>query len=225
VADGKVRMEGVDFFMSEITRDSNHSTRRAIIRKIACASVMTALAVILMYVEVSLPFMPPFLKFDFSEVPVLVGSFALGPVYGVIIELLKNLLHLPATGTMGIGELSNFITGSIYVFTAGMIYSKKRTRKGAIISMIVATLMLGLIACPFNYFITLPLYQSVLHFPMEAILGMCSYNPMITGKVSLILWAFLPFNLFKGTVVGLITFFIYKPISRLINKTYKETRT
>ena len=97
--------------MSEITRDSNNSTRRALIRKIACAAIMTALAVSLMYVEVSLPFMPPFLKFDFSEVPVLVGSFALGPIYGVIIELLKNLLHLPATGTMGIGELSNFITG------------------------------------------------------------------------------------------------------------------
>ncbi|MBR6484319.1 MAG: ECF transporter S component [Clostridiales bacterium] len=210
--------------MSEITKDSTMSVRRAIIRKIACTAVMTALAVTLMYVEVSLPFMPPFLKFDFSEIPVLVGSFALGPIYGIIIELLKNLLHLPATGTMGIGELSNFITGSIYVFTAGMIYSKHRTRKGAIISMIVATLLLGLIACPFNYFITLPLYESVLHVPMEAILGMCSYNPLIKEKIDLITYVFLPFNLFKGTVVAIITFFIYKPISRLINKTYKETR-
>ena len=198
--------------------------RKIFIRKIAVTAIMTALAVVLMYLEFPLPFMPPFLKFDFSEVPVLVGSFALGPAYGVIIELLKNLIHLPATGTGGIGEASNFITGSIYVFTAGFFYSKHRTRKGAIISMLLATAVLAAVACPFNFFVTLPLYGSVLHFPMEAILGMCSFNPFITDKLSLVLWVFLPFNLFKGIVVALITFFVYKPVSNLINRTYAETR-
>lgn len=202
------------------------SERKVITKKIACAAVMAALAVILMYLEVPLPFMPPFLKFDFSEVPVLVASFALGPVYGVVVELLKNLIHLPVTGTAGIGEVSNFITGSIYVFTAGFVYTKMRTRKGAIVSMLIATAVLGLIAVPFNYFITLPLYGSVLGFSTEAIVGMsAAANKFITSKTSLVLWAFLPFNLFKGLVVAFITFWIYKPISRLINKTYEETRS
>lgn len=201
------------------------STKVSRTRKITAAAIFTALAVVLMYLEIPLPLMPPFLKFDFSEVPVLVGSFALGPVYGIVIELLKNLIHLPVTGTMGIGEVSNFITGSIYVFTAGMVYQRLRSRKGAVIGMLVATLLLALVAAPFNYFVTLPLYGSVLNFSTEAIVGMSAkMNPAITSKETLIVLAFVPFNLFKGLVVALITFFIYKPISKLINKTYEETR-
>ena len=201
------------------------STKVSRTRKITAAAIFTALAVVLMYLEIPLPLMPPFLKFDFSEVPVLVGSFALGPVYGIVIELLKNLIHLPVTGTMGIGEVSNFITGSIYVFTAGMVYQRLRTRKGAVVGMLSATLLLALVAAPFNYFVTLPLYGSVLNFSTEAIVGMSAkMNPAITSKETLIVLAFVPFNLFKGLVVALITFFIYKPISKLINKTYEETR-
>ena len=210
--------------MSEISTKNTVSARRAVITKITCTAVMTALAVVLMYLEIPLPFMPPFLKFDFSEVPVLVGSFALGPIYGVIIELLKNLIHLPATGTMGIGEASNFLTGSIYVFTAGSIYKKIRTRKGAVIAMAFATGALCLLACPLNFFVTLPLYGSVLNFSTEAIIGMSNaVNPLITSKLSLILWGFLPFNLFKGIVVSFITFWVYKPISNLIGKIYNKT--
>lgn len=205
--------------------DSKLAKRKKMIRRITAAAIMTALAVVLMYLEIPLPFMPPFLKFDFSEVPVLIGSFALGPVYGIIIELLKNLIHLPATGTQGIGEFSNFITGSIYVFTAGMLYKKNRSRKGAIIGMLTATLALALVAIPFNYFVTLPLYGSVLNFSTEAIVGMsAAVNPLIKTKMSLILWGFVPFNLFKGIVVAFITFWVYKPISKLINDTYKKTK-
>lgn len=210
--------------MSEITKDSIRSSR-VNARKIAVTGIFTAMAVVLMYLEFSVPFMPPFLKFDFSELPVLVGSFALGPAYGIVIELLKNLIHLPVTATSGIGEMSNFITGSIYVFAAGKFYEKHRTRKGAIISMLIATLMLGIIAVPFNYFITLPLYGSILNYSTEAIVGMsAAVNPMITDKTSLVLWAFLPFNILKGLVIGFITFWVYKPISKLINNTYKKTR-
>ena len=210
--------------MSE--QKSMTSSRKRMIRRITSAAILTAFSVVLMYLEIPLPLMPPSLKFDFSEVPVLVGSFALGPVYGVIIELLKNLIHLPVTATAGIGEFSNFVTGSIYVFTAGMIYKKLRTRKGAVIAMLIATAALAIVAVPFNYFVTLPLYGSVLHFPIEAILEMCAaVNTLITSKWSLILWGFVPFNLFKGLVVAFVTFWIYKPISRIVNKTYEETHS
>ena len=210
--------------MSEITKDSIKSSRVSA-RKIAVTGIFTAMAVVLMYLEFNLPFMPVFLKFDFSELPVLIGSFALGPAYGIVIEFLKNLIHLPVTGTSGIGELSNFITGSIYVFSAGFFYEKHRTRKGAIAALLIATAALSIIAVPFNYFLTLPLYGSVAGIPMEAILGMgTAANPLVTDKTSLVLWVFLPFNLFKGLVIGFITFWVYKPISKLINNTYKKTR-
>jgi riboflavin transporter FmnP len=198
--------------------------RKIMIRRIAACAILTAMAVLLMYLEIPLPFMPVFLKFDFSELPVLIGAFALGPVWGVVIELLKNLIHLPVTQTMGIGELSNFIAGTIYVGTAGIIYRKFLTKKGAAISMAIATLALAIIAIPVNAFITLPLYGSMMGFPLEAIIGMsASANPLVKDKISLLLAVFVPFNLFKGIVVALITFFVYKPISRLINKTYEKT--
>lgn len=199
--------------------------RRPLIVRITTTAIFTALAVALMFLEVPLPLMPPFLKFDFSEIPVLVGTFALGPVYGIIIELLKNLIHLPWTGTMAIGEMSNFITGSIFVGTAGFIYTKKRTRKGAVISMIIATLALAVIAVPVNAFINLPLYASVLGMSMESILGWTqTVNPAIDSELKLLLLGFVPFNLFKGIVVSAITFCVYKPISKLINSTYEKTR-
>ena len=200
------------------------AARTIMIRRIAACAILTAMAVLLMHLEIPLPFMPVFLKFDFAELPVLIGAFALGPVWGVIIELLKNLIHLPVTQTMGIGELSNFITGVIYVGTAGLIYRKLRTKKGAAISMVVSTLVLAIVAIPVNAFITLPLYGSAMGFPLEAIIGMSAgVNPLVKDKISLLLAVFVPFNLFKGTVVGLITFFVYKPISKLINKTYDQT--
>lgn len=206
------------------TINGSRAKQQAMVRRITAAAILTAMSVVLMYLEFSLPLMPPFLKFDFSEVPVLVGAFALGPVYGVIIELLKNLIHLPVTGTNGIGEVSNFITGSVFVFTAGFMYKKMTTRKGAVISMLVSTAVLTLFACPFNYFITLPLYGSVLGFSTEAIVGMtAAVNPAVKSKESLIALGFLPFNLFKGIVVSFITFWIYKPVSNLIKDTRKKT--
>lgn len=210
-------------------QNSNQSTitrknQIAMTRRITVSAIMVALAEVLMILEFAIPFMPPFLKFDFSEVPVLIGAFALGPINGMLIELVKNLLHLPFTGTAGIGEMSNFITGSIFVMTASFVYKHYLTRKGAIISMAIATVALAAIACPLNYFVNLPLYGSVLGLSNEAIIGMSqAVNPFITTKLRLIIAAFLPFNIFKGIVVGLITYFVYKPVSNLVNSTRKTT--
>ena len=198
--------------------------RKIMLRRIAAGAILTAMAVLLMYLEIPLPFMPSFLKFDFSELPVLIGSFALGPVWGIVIELLKNLIHLPVTQTMGIGELSNFITGVIYVGTAGIIYRIFVSKKGAAIAMIIATLVLAAVSVPVNAFLTLPLYGSVMGFPIEAIIGMsAAVNPLVKDKVSLLLAVFVPFNLFKGFIVAGITYFVHLPLSKLINKTYNAT--
>lgn len=209
--------------MSDQVTVSSISKRRAITFRVAVAAIFTALATVLMYFEVPLPFMPPFLKFDFSEIPVLIGSFSLGPVYGIIIELLKNLIHLPATATSGIGEVSNFITGSIFVGTAGLIYKKNRSIKGAVTGMIVATLALAVAGVPVNAFINIPLYGTVMGLPLEAIIGMSqAANKYITSELTLLLLAFVPFNLFKGFVVSAVTAVVYKPVSRLIHSTYEK---
>lgn len=208
--------------MSEQTV-KNHANSRKTALTVSVVGILSAMAFVLMYLEISLPLMPVFLKFDFSEIPVLVGSFALGPVYGILIELIKNLLHLPFTSTGGVGEFSNFIVGSCYALAAGIWYTKHRTKKGAVIALIIATVVLAAIACPFNYFVTLPLYEKILGLPIEAIIGMgTEANSAITTKLNLIIYAFLPFNIFKGIVVGFITFWIYKPISNLINSIRKK---
>ena len=193
--------------------------RKIKIFKISATAILTALAVVLMYMEIPLPFMPPFLKFDFSELPVIIGSFALGPVYGLIIELLKNLIHLPATATAGIGELSNFLSGSIYVFSAGLIYSKGKNLKSSAVALSVAAVILAAVAIPLNYFVTLPLYGKVLGFSTEAIVGMsAAVNPLIKDKISLALWAFVPFNLFKAIVVGIFAYPVNIPVSMILKR-------
>ena len=226
-ADGKVRKKGSVFSMTETqvtVKADSRVARKIMLRRIAACAILTAMAVLLMYLEIPLPFMPSFLKFDFSELPVLIGSFALGPVWGIVIELLKNLIHLPVTQTMGIGELSNFITGVIYVGTAGIIYRIFVSKKGAAIAMIIATLVLAAVSVPVNAFLTLPLYGSVMGFPLEAIIGMsAAVNPLVKDKVSLLLAVFVPFNLFKGFIVAGITYFVHLPLSKLINKTYNAT--
>lgn len=226
-ADGKVRKKGSVFSMTEThvtVKADSRVARKIMLRRIAACAILTAMAVLLMYLEIPLPFMPSFLKFDFSELPVLIGSFALGPVWGIVIELLKNLIHLPVTQTMGIGELSNFITGVIYVGTAGIIYRIFVSKKGAAIAMIIATLVLAAVSVPVNAFLTLPLYGSVMGFPLEAIIGMsAAANPLVKDKVSLLLAVFVPFNLFKGFIVAGITYFVHLPLSKLINKTYNAT--
>ena len=226
-ADGKVRKKGSVFSMTEThvtVKADSRVARKIMLRRIAACAILTAMAVLLMYLEIPLPFMPSFLKFDFSELPVLIGSFALGPVWGIVIELLKNLIHLPVTQTMGIGELSNFITGVIYVGTAGIIYRIFVSKKGAAIAMIIATLVLAAVSVPVNAFLTLPLYGSVMGFPIEAIIGMsAAVNPLVKDKVSLLLAVFVPFNLFKGFIVAGITYFVHLPLSKLINKTYSAT--
>lgn len=224
-------MRGSVFSMSETqltVKADSRVARKIMIRRIASCAILSAMAAILMYLEVApslllLPF-PDFLKFDFSEIPVLIGTFALGPVWGVVIELIKNLLHLPASGTMGVGELSNFLTGSIFVLTAGLIYRKVRTKTGAAISMVIATVVLSAASVPVNYFINLPFYAKAFSLPIEQVIAMSAkVNPLVKDTVSLLLAVFVPFNLIKGTVVGFVTFFVYKPISKLINKTYDQT--
>ena len=184
---------------------------------IAGCGVLIAASVILQYIEFGVPIVPSFLKFDFSDLPALIGSFAYGPIAGILICLLKNIIHLAVSQSGFVGELSNFILGAIFVGIAGLIYSKKKTKKNAIIACIIGSLVMAIISVPSNYFIVYPLYYNVLNFPQEAILGMYQLILPSTKNILEALIIFnLPFTLIKGLIDSLICVLIYKPLRKYL---------
>ena len=185
------------------------------------AAMLSAVAFILMFIEFPIPMLiPAFIKMDFSDLPALLGAFALGPVYGVIISFMKNLLHIviKGTSTACVGELSNFILGAIFSAVAGYLYKHHKSRKTAIIGAVAGAVAMGVLSVPSNYFVVYPAYVQFYHMPMEAILGMYqailpSANSLIKG---LILFN-LPFTLVKGLLDAVLCMLIYKPLSPILH--------
>ena len=134
-------------------------------------SIMAALSFLIMLIEFPLPFMPPFLKLDFSEIPALLIAFSMGPLGAVMVELIKNLLHLLKTTSAGIGELANFIVGAFLVVPVGLVYKWNKTKKGAYIALAVGLVSMTVFSSIFNYLVLLPLYAKVLGFPTDAVVA------------------------------------------------------
>lgn len=182
-------------------------------------SLLAVIAFLLMFIEISIPIFPEFLKIDISDLPALIGTFAFGPVSGVIIEFIKNLLHgLFASKTAFVGELANFLVGSMMVITAGTIYNRKKDKLGAIIALIAGMVVMSLGAAIVNIFVLLPLYEKVLGFPISSVVGISSkVNPKVVNLGTLIIWAIIPFNLIKGAVVCIMTRLVYKSVSPILH--------
>lgn len=187
-------------------------------RSIAMIGMLSAISFILMFLEFSIPIMPAFIKLDISELPALLGAFAMGPVEGVIICLIKNLIHLVRTSTGGVGELSNFLLGAVFVFVAGLIYKLKKNRGGAIVGSIVGALAMALFSVVSNYFLVYPFYTNFM--PMEAIIGAYqAINPNVNGLLECLVVFNMPFTFCKGILDVVITFLIYKRLSPIIKGT------
>jgi len=180
-------------------------------------AMMSVLAFVLMQIELPLPIFPGFLKIDASDVPALITGFALGPVAGVMVELIKNVIHLLQTSTAGIGELANFIIGSAIIVPSALIYKRSKSRKSAVIGLLVGTVAMAIAGGLANYFILLPFYAKIM--PLDVIIQMGTVaNSNILDIKSLIVYGVVPFNIFKGLVLSLITMLLYKRISPLLNK-------
>ena len=185
------------------------------------AAMLSAVAFILMFIEFPVPMLiPAFIKMDFSDLPALLGAFALGPVYGVIISFMKNLLHIviKGTSTACVGELSNFILGAIFSAVAGYIYKHHKSRKTAIIGAVAGAVAMGVLSVPSNYFVVYPAYVQFYHMPLEAILGM--YQAILPSADSLIKCLILfnlPFTLVKGLLDAVLCMLIYKPLSPILH--------
>ena len=138
------------------------------IYKLTLTAVLSAVAFALMFIEISLPIIPSFIKFDISDLPALFGAFALGPVYGVVIELLKNILHILLKGTTSafVGELSNFLLGASLCLVAGLIYKSGKSKKSAVLACFIGALVMGLLSLPINYFAVYPAYVKFFGLPL-----------------------------------------------------------
>ncbi len=200
------------------------------VSNLVLTAMLSAVAFVLMILDFPVFFLAPsFYKLDFSEVPALIGSFSMGPVAGAVIEALKivlKLLYKPSS-TAYIGEIGNFIMGCAMVVPAGIMYKINHTRKGAVAGLLTGTVVMCAASALVNGFMLLPWY--VQHFfkgSVETLVGYAKDVPlfghMVTDLFTFSLLIVVPFNLFKGIVVSIITFLLYKPLSRFINKTLRK---
>ncbi len=181
-------------------------------------ALLSAIAFILMLLEFPLPLFPAFLKMDISDLPALIGGFALGPLAAIIIELIKNIFHFifKPDGTGGAGNLANFIVGISFTVPAAIVYIRNKTRKNAIIGMIVGTIFLIVISSLANYYILIPLYAKL--YSMEVVMDLMTQIKHIVDIKSYVVYAVIPFNLIKAIITSLIALLIYKSVSPILQR-------
>ncbi len=192
------------------------------VKNLVLAAMFGAMSFVVMFFEFPVPFLAPaFYEMDFSEVPVLIGAFTMGPWAGVAIELIKILLKLlfKGTSTAYIGDIANFLIGCALVVPAGMIYRRNKTRKSAILGMVTGTLVMVIAGCLLNGYVMLPWYAEHFFGGMKPIIEAgAAVNAGIDSVFSFVMIAVAPFNLLKGVLTSLLTFLLYKRISRIIKR-------
>ena len=202
--------------MTTAAMNTREQSSRFGVRYIAVTGILAAAAFVLQLVEIPVPaLMPPFIKFDLSDLPALLGAFSMGPLCGVLIELIKNLFHALFSGSFAVGELSNFMLGAVFTGTAGLIYRFRKDKKGAMIGALAGAAAMALFSLPSNYFIVYPVYYNFM--PEETILA--AYQAIVpsVGSIFESLVRFnLPFTFIKGIACVVITFLIYKPLSPIL---------
>lgn len=217
----------VAYFFEKWAMKKNEEKERIFsTRKVAMIGMFSAIAVILMLLEVPVFFAPGFYKVDLSEVPALVGAFAFGPLAGVTIEFCKILLELLLRGTTTafVGELANFIVGCSFILPASIIYMNKKSKKMALIGSVTGTLCMTIFGTAFNGIYLLPKFAQLYGMPLDAIVGVgTAINPAITSVTTLVIFAVAPLNILKGGAVSAITVVIYKKLSPILKEGHRRS--
>ena len=202
--------------MQQVKLENQSQKRSNHIRRMVMTAILSALSSVLMFFSFNVPLMPSFIKMDLSELPALIAAFAMGPINGAIVCLVKNLVNLFFSTTGGVGELSNFLLGVFFVVPAGIIYKLRPKLSGAIIGSLVGAAAMAVLSVFSNYYVVYPIYTAFL--PMEAILGMYrAINPAVKNLWDCLLWFNMPFTFIKGMVSAVITIAVYKKLTPLIN--------
>ena len=190
-------------------------------KNLTMIAMFSAISAVLMVFEIQLPFSPSFVKFDFSDLPVMLGGFLIGPFAGGIIVFMKILLHFLLNGTTSffVGDLSNLLLTLSFVLPASFIYQQKKTKKTTIQGLLVSIICTSLLASIFNLFLIFPLYLKVLNLKMVDLINMIHVvNPLVKDVFTMIVFSLLPFNLFKYSIVSMITMLSYKKLSILFKE-------
>ena len=180
-------------------------------RELATVAILAAISAVLFMIEIPVVL---FYKLDLSHLPVLLGTFAMGPVPGTLILLVKSLLGLLHSSSQGVGELADFLMGFAMLLPAGLIYQRNKTRKGALIGMAVGTVVATIVAVLSNLYIMIPFYGT----PVEAIVGMgTAIIPAVDSTLKFVLLITAPFNLLKWVLISALTGLMYKPLSPILH--------
>lgn len=198
----------------EVTRTTNT-------KDLVQIAMLAAVATVLMVFQVPVPFAPGFYQLDLSEVPVLIGTFLMGPFAGVTIEFIKIILNLviDGTATAGIGELANFLMGCGFCIPAGLVYKRHKNKKSALLGCVAGTLVMTVVAVLLNAYVLLPVYASAFHMPIDSLIEMGTMvNGGINSLLTFVIFAVAPFNLLKGAIVSVVVILSYKKLATILQK-------
>ncbi|MDO4295474.1 MAG: ECF transporter S component [bacterium] len=185
------------------------------IRRMAVVAMMGAVSAVLMFFSFNVPFMPSFIKMDFSELPALLAAFSLGPLAGALVCLIKNLINLLFSTTGGVGEFSNLLLGIFFVVPAGWIYSHKKSKQTALLGSLVGAVVMAGMSVLTNYYIVYPVYSNFM--PMDSIIkAYQAILPQVNGLLDCLLYFNMPFTFLKGLCSVIIAFLVYKPLSPIL---------
>ena len=192
---------------------------------------MSSISVILYYfIKTPIPFFPPWLDLQVSEIPALITGFAYGPYAGVLVIFVRFIIKLPATMTAGVGELADLILSATLVLVSSIIYARNRTIKGALKGTIIGVVSCTILSVFVNWFILIPAYISIAHFPLPALVGMLNgeVNKLLSVTITesnfmlyYLLVGVLPFNLLRYIVVAVLTFLLYKRTHKILKRLAK----
>lgn len=195
------------------------NTSKTHVREFTVTAMLAAVATVLMFLDFSLPMLiPSFVKMDISELPALLASFSLGPAYGVVVCLIKNLFNFIFHGsTGGIGEICNFLIGAAFVSTAGVFYKLHKSRKGAVLASLIGALAMAVVSVPVNYFISYPVYAAMFGGIDNILAAYQTLRPGSDGLLECLLVFNFPFTFIKGILNAVLCYLIYKPLSPVLH--------
>ena len=190
------------------------------VRKLTLIAMLGAIAGLLMFYEISVPFAPPFYKLDFSDVPSIIGTFIMGPLAGIYIEIVKILIKLllKGTSTAFVGELVSIVGSILFIVVIDWVYKYgKKGIQSMYLSLVIGLLFRVIWACICNVYISLPMYAKIYGWPMEKLIAMgTAVNPKITDIHSFVIWAIIPFNLLKYSLVCVLVALLYRALEKII---------
>ena len=200
---------------SRIAQNNKSLPSLSKVQKITLIGLFAAISTILMFFEMPLPLMPPFLKVDLSAVPILIMGFMYGPIPAIYVTVIKDLIHMLSSQTGCVGELADIIVISSFAVVSSLLFRRNPSHRSAAISVVAGVATITVVGSLANKFMLIPFYSKVM--PLEAIIDAChAVNPMIDSMDAYVLFGADPFNLIKGTIISLLTLLLYKKLASFI---------